>query len=455
MALKSVNPANGELLATIDEYTPEQVECIVAGTEAAFRSWRVTPVERRSVLLRRMSDVLLAQKERWAAIAVREMGKTLKSAIAEVEKCALVCRHYAEHGPSFIADEPVPTEMDSSIRYLPIGVVLAVMPWNFPYWQVFRFLAPALMAGNAALLKHASNVPQCALAIEEIMRQAGAPEDVFRVLLIGSKRVAQIVRDPRVAAITLTGSEGAGMQVAAEAARALKKCVLELGGNDPFIVLPSADLDKAVATAVTARIANNGQSCVCAKRFIIHKDMYDHFAQAFTEKLAALRIGDPMIDGTELGPLATEDGLVTLEQQVTKSVEAGARLLTGGKRIDGPGYFYAPTVLANIPLDAPAYREEIFGPVAMLFRAEDLDHAIRLANDTPFGLGSSVWTNDPFEQQRCATEIEAGQTFINMMVVSDPRLPFGGIKLSGYGRELGALGLREFTNIKTVVHARV
>jgi succinate-semialdehyde dehydrogenase/glutarate-semialdehyde dehydrogenase len=454
MALKSVNPATGEVLATIGEHAPDHVERILASSVVAFRAWRTSSAETRAGVLRRISELLLAEKDACAATMVREMGKTRKSAVAEVEKCALACRYYAEHGPSFIADEAVATEMDSAIRYLPLGVVLAIMPWNFPFWQVFRFLAPALMAGNAALLKHASNVPQCALAIESIVRRAGLPEGVFQVLLIGSARVGEIVRDPRVAAVTLTGSEAAGMQVASEAGRALKKCVLELGGNDPFIVLPSADLDKAVATAVVARMANNGQSCVCAKRFIVHKDVYDQFEREFVRRLAALTVGDPMADATELGPLATPDGVTTLDQQVQASVRAGARLLTGGKRLDGPGNFYAATALGDIPPEAPAYREEVFGPVAMLFKANDLDHAIALANDTPFGLGSSVWTNDPAEQQRCATEIEAGQTFINSMVVSDPRLPFGGIKLSGYGRELGMLGLREFTNIKTVVRAR-
>lgn len=451
--LRSIDPSSGKTMAEFDEQEPAQIEGKLAQAEAAFRKWRLTSPGERAAILHRIADVLLAEKEKWAPVMVREMGKTRRSAIGEIEKCALVCRYYADHGPGFIAAEDVPTEMMSSIYYLPLGTILAVMPWNFPFWQVFRFLAPALMAGNAAVLKHASNVPQCALAIEDIVRRAGLPDGVFHTLLIRSAQVGGLIRDPRIAAVTLTGSEAAGMQVGAEAGRALKKCVLELGGNDPFIVLPSADVENAVSTAVVARVMNNGQSCVCAKRFIVHADIYDRFSAEFARRLAALSIGDPMADDTDLGPLATVDGLETLERQVGLSVQAGARLLTGGKRLPTPGNFFEPTLLADIPSHAPAYGEEIFGPVAMLFKANDIDHAIRLANDTPFGLGSSVWTTDPAEQKRCAVELEAGQTFINAMVASDPRLPFGGIKMSGYGRELGKLGLREFTNIKTVVRA--
>jgi succinate-semialdehyde dehydrogenase/glutarate-semialdehyde dehydrogenase len=380
-----------------------------------------------------------------------EMGKPIAAARAEAAKCALACRYYAEHGERLLADEAVDAGPGRAfIRYQPIGAVLAVMPWNFPFWQVFRFAAPALMAGNVGLLKHASNVPQCALAIEEIIRRAGFPADVFQTLLIGAAAVEGILNDRRVKAATLTGSEPAGIAVAAQAGRQIKKTVLELGGSDPFVVMPSADLDRAVKTAVQARILNNGQSCIAAKRFIVDARIADEFERRFVAGMAALRIGDPMDESTDVGPLATPAILEELESQVSRSVAMGATLLTGGHRLPRPGNFYAPTVLAGVPENAPAYREELFGPVAVMFRARDIDDAIRLANDTAFGLGASAWTADPADQQRFIDEIESGMVYVNAMVASDPRLPFGGVKRSGYGRELAAHGLREFVNIKAV-----
>jgi succinate-semialdehyde dehydrogenase/glutarate-semialdehyde dehydrogenase len=379
------------------------------------------------------------------------MGKPLKAAMEESVKSAWGCRYYAENAEAFLRDEAVPTDAGTNyVRYQPIGAVLAIMPWNFPFWQVFRFAAPALMAGNVGLLKHASNVPQCALAIEEIFQRAGFPDGVFQTLMIGSDQVARLIDDARVAAVTLTGSEPAGMQVAAQAGKRIKKTVLELGGSDPYIVMPSADLQAAAETAVKARVINNGQSCIAAKRFIVADAVADDFERRFVERMQSLRIGDPMEESTELGPLATKQILEDLDDQVQRSVAAGARVLTGGHRLDGPGNFYAPTVLTAIPEKAPAYREELFGPVASLFRVPDLEAAIHLANDTPFGLGASVWTNDERERERLIDEIEAGQVFVNGMTASDPRLPFGGVKRSGYGRELSIYGIREFVNIKTV-----
>ncbi len=451
MILRSINPATGQVNESYNEHTSEEIEAKISKTVSAFATWRRTSLSSRAEILHRTADILSSEKEYWARVMVEEMGKTRKSAIAEAEKCASGCRYYAVNGPTFLHEERISTERESALHYLPLGVILAIMPWNFPFWQVFRFLAPTLMAGNVALLKHASNVPKCALGIETIMRKAGLPEGVFQTLLISSSRTADVVSDPRIAAITLTGSETAGAKVASLAGASLKKCVLELGGNDPFIVLPSADLSKAVRAAVVGRISNNGQSCICAKRFIIHLDIYDRFESEFVTLLEALKIGNPMDDDIDLGPLATAEAVTTIEQQVNLSVQAGAKLLTGGKRIPGPGNFFLPTALTDIPPHAPIYRDEVFGPVAMLFKARNFDHALELANDTPYGLGSSVWTNDSEEQRRAAEEIDAGQTFINSIVASDPRLPFGGIKMSGYGRELGTYGLREFTNVKTVV----
>ncbi|HTP35172.1 MAG TPA: NAD-dependent succinate-semialdehyde dehydrogenase, partial [Candidatus Acidoferrales bacterium] len=391
----------------------------------------------------RAAEILESEKDAFGRIMTLEMGKPIEAARQEAAKCALACRYYVEHGASLLADEPVTS--DSFIHYQPIGPVLAVMPWNFPFWQVFRFAAPALMAGNVGLLKHASNVPQCALAIEEVIRRAGFPGDVFQTLMIGPGAVERVIRDPRVKAATLTGSEPAGRQVAAEAGSEIKKTVLELGGSDPFVVMPSADLDAAARTAVQARCINNGQSCIAAKRFIVDERIAGDFESRFVSGMQQIRIGDPMDETTQLGPLATAAILEELDAQVRRS---GARVLTGGHRLDRPGNYYAPTVLADMPAE---FREELFGPVAVLYRARGVDDAIRVANDTPFGLGASVWTRDAGEQERFIEGIESGMVFVNAMVASDPRLPFGGVKASGYGRELSAWGLREFLNIKTVV----
>jgi len=380
-----------------------------------------------------------------------EMGKPLKSAVGEARKCATGCRYYAENAEKFLADEIVETGAKRSfIRYLPIGPILAIMPWNFPFWQVFRFAAPALMAGNVGLLKHASNVPQCALKIEDILRRAGFAEGEFQTLLIGSGPVDGILSDPRVVAATLTGSEQAGVQVGVSAAKRIKKVVLELGGSDPFIVMPSADLEAAAATAVEARIQNNGQSCIAAKRFIVSEKIADEFERKFVKRMQDLRVGDPFEESTQLGPLSSADAVTTLDADVKKTVAAGARVLAGGHPLDRPGNFYAPTVLTDIPKDSPAYKEEFFGPVASIFCVRDVDQAIQIANDSRFGLGASAWTNDPVETERFINELDAGMVFLNKMVSSDPRLPFGGVKYSGHGRELAVQGIREFVNIKTV-----
>jgi succinate-semialdehyde dehydrogenase/glutarate-semialdehyde dehydrogenase len=379
------------------------------------------------------------------------MGKPLHSAHAELTKCASVCRYYAENALRILAPEVIVTDaMRSYVRWEPLGVVLAIMPWNFPFWQVFRFLAPALMAGNVGLLKHAPNVPLCALAIESLVRRAGFPRGTFQSLLIETNQVEGVLGDPRIAAVTLTGSETAGRAVAAQAGWLIKKSVLELGGSDPFIVMSSAELDRAVETAVQARCVNGGQSCIAAKRFIVHDSIYPRFEQSFVAGMAKVRVGDPMLDATDIGPIATARQLEILEAQVTAAIGEGARVLTGGRRIPGPGFYFEPTVLEGVPRTSAVYRDEIFGPVAMLFRARNLGEAIEIANDTPFGLGASAWTHDPAEQQRLVAEIQAGAVFLNKMVASDPRLPFGGIKRSGYGRELSAAGMREFLNAKTV-----
>ena len=401
--------------------------------------------------MRKAATILDAECRELGRLMTLEMGKPVGAAIAEAEKCATACRYYAENAEHFLADQPVEMEGGKSwVAFQPIGVVLAIMPWNFPFWQVFRFAAPSLMAGNVGVLKHASNVPQCALAIEDVFRRAGFGDGIFQTLLVGSDMVEGIVADARIAAVTLTGSEGAGRSVASVAGKHLKKSVVELGGSDPFVVMPSADLEQAVSTAVTARMINNGQSCIAAKRFIIHEKIYDEFLKKFVAGVSAIRIGDPMDEKTQLGPLATGTIRDQLDEQVKTSVAAGARLATGGKKLEGEGFFYAPTVLTDIPPHAPAAREELFGPVASVFKARDLSDAIRLANGTSFGLGASAWTRDAAERDRFVTEIESGLLFINGMVASDPRLPFGGVKNSGFGRELGEFGIREFVNIKSV-----
>ena len=451
MSIASVNPATGEILQTFNPLTDAEVQEKLAKADAAFRRHRQTSFADRAAKMARAGEILEAEKRGVARIMTLEVGKTLKSSVAEAEKCAAACRYYAENAERLLADEQF--EVDGArafTRCLPLGPVLAIMPWNFPLWQVIRFAAPALMAGNVGLLKHAPNVPQCALFLEDLFRRAGFEEGIFQALLIETEQIPSVLDDPRVVAATLTGSERAGSVVAAQAGLKIKKTVLELGGSDPFIVMPSADLAVAAGIAVTARTLNNGQSCIAAKRFLVHEAIADDFTRRFVDGMASLSVGDPMADTTDVGPLATPKILEALEVQVQQSVEAGAKVLTGGHRLGGPGNFYAPTVLTDIPQDAPAYSEELFGPVALLFRVHAMDDAIRQANDSPFGLGSSVWTSDPAEQKRFINEIEAGMTFINSMVASDPRLPFGGIKHSGYGRELSGCGLREFVNLKTV-----
>jgi succinate-semialdehyde dehydrogenase/glutarate-semialdehyde dehydrogenase len=456
MTIESVNPATGELIRTFDALNDAAINAALECSTGAFRVNRARSFDERAARMRRAAGILERRKEELGRLMTIEMGKPVKAAIAEAVKCAGACLYYAEHAAGFLADEPVRTEaQETFIRYEPIGTVLAVMPWNFPFWQVFRFAAPALMAGNVALLKHASNVPQCALGIEEVFRDAGFTDHEFQTLLIGSDQVERIIGDPRVKAVTLTGSEPAGASVASIAGKHIKKAVLELGGSDPFIVMPSASLDDAVSTAVKARVINNGQSCIAAKRFIVHEAIGDEFVMRFVKAMEALKVGDPLDESTDIGPLATPQIVKDIEKQVRESIEAGAQLLTGGKRLGERGNFYAPTVLARIPAAAPAAREETFGPVASVFIVKDVAEAIAVANDIPFGLGSSVWTNDRAEADRFIDGIEAGQVFINAMVASDPRVPFGGTKNSGFGRELGAYGIREFVNVKTVWIARL
>jgi succinate-semialdehyde dehydrogenase/glutarate-semialdehyde dehydrogenase len=450
-SILSVNPATGETLATFQPLPDAELEAKLERAGTAFHAYRGLPFAARGRMIKRVADILEEERQPFGRLITTEMGKPLKAAVEEVMKCAWACRYYAEHAEALLADEVVATAATRSfVRYQPLGPVLAVMPWNFPFWQVFRFAAPALMAGNVALLKHASNVPRCALAIEDLFRRAGFQEGVFQALLIEAARVGRVLEDPRVVAATVTGSEPAGAAVARAAGERIKKTVLELGGSDPFIVMPSADLTEAAATAVTSRTINNGQSCIAAKRFIVAEAVADEFEALFVRGMQGLTVGDPMDEKTDVGPLATAEILSTLERQVETLVAAGARILTGGRRLEGPGNYYTPTVLADVPRNVPAAGEELFGPVAMLFRARDAEEAIQLANDTSFGLGASVWTHDAVERERFIEEIQSGLVFVNGMVASDPRLPFGGIKHSGYGRELGAFGVREFTNVKTV-----
>jgi succinate-semialdehyde dehydrogenase/glutarate-semialdehyde dehydrogenase len=451
MAIATINPATGQVVKTFEPLSDAQLEVKLQKAADTFLSYRKVPFAERARMMMKAAAVLESEKENYGRVMTTEMGKTFRSAVDEAAKCAWVCRYYAENAERFLADEVVETTASRSyIRYQPLGPVLAVMPWNFPFWQVMRFAAPALMAGNVGLLKHASIVPQSALLIEEVFHKAGLPDGAFQTLLIGSQKVDRVLGDSRVMAATLTGSEGAGIEVGVGAAKRIKKVVLELGGSDPFIVMPSANLEVATATAVKARIFNNGQSCIAAKRFIVAEAIADKFERLFAEKMAALKVGDPFDEKTELGPLSTADGLADLDRDVKKTVEAGAKVLTGGKPLDRPGNFYAPTVLTNIPKGSPAHKEELFGPVASVFRAKNLDDAIAIANDSRFGLGASAWTNDKNERERFINELESGMVFINKMVASDPRIPFGGVKWSGHGRELGAWGIREFTNIKTV-----
>jgi succinate-semialdehyde dehydrogenase/glutarate-semialdehyde dehydrogenase len=451
MAIATTNPATGEVIRTFTALTDAQVDEKIAHAAKSFLSYRQTSLAERARWMNKAAEILDADKESLGRMMTLEMGKTLRSAIDEAAKCASGCRYYAENAAKFMADEVIATAATKSfIRYQPVGVVLAIMPWNYPFWQAFRFIAPALMAGNVGLLKHASNVPQSALKIEEILHRAGFPDGTFQTLLIGAAQVDRILNDPRIAAATLTGSEQAGVQVGISAAKRIKKVVLELGGSDPFLVMPSANIGEAVNTAVKARTINNGQTCIAAKRFIVHEQIADQFEKEFVVKMKALKLGDPFDESTDVGPLATPDAVKDLDADVQKTIQAGAKLLTGGKVVSGPGNFYEPTVLTNIPKNSPAYSEEFFGPVASIFRVKNIDEAIAIANDSRFGLGASAWTNDPDERERFINDIEAGMVFINQMVISDPRLPFGGVKASGHGRELGPFGLHEFTNIKTV-----
>jgi succinate-semialdehyde dehydrogenase/glutarate-semialdehyde dehydrogenase len=451
MTIATINPATGRTERTFQPLSDAELDSRIQCAADTYRGYRRLPLPERTSMLLRAAEILEAEKDALGRLMALEMGKTLKAAVDEVVKSAWGCRYYAEQAERFLAEEEVATGATLSvIRYEPIGPILAVMPWNFPFWQVFRFAAPALAAGNVGLLKHASNVPQCALAIEDIFRRAGFPEGCFQTLLVDTDRVQRIIEDPRVAGVTLTGSNAAGSAVAAAAGKQIKKSVLELGGSDPFIVMPSANMDAAARTAVKARVINNGQSCIAAKRFIAVGNIADEFERRLVKGMHSLVVGDPLDPETDVGPLANEAQVETLTQQVKRSVSDGARLLTGGHRLDRPGCYFAPGILTDISAESPAYREEVFGPVALLFRARDIDQAIAIANDSPFGLGASAWTNDESERQRFITDLEAGMVFINAMVASDPRLPFGGVKQSGYGRELSEHGLREFVNIKTV-----
>jgi len=449
--LRSIDPATGRELATFPELDQAGIESAIERAWSTRQAWRDAGAEVRASILRSVAGVLRADKQRYAALLTSEMGKPIVEAEAEVEKCAWTAAWIADNAPRLLADEPIEsTASESYVRFQPLGVVLAVMPWNFPFWQAFRAGLPALAAGNMMMLKHSSNVPQCALAIEEVFREAGVPEGAFQTLMIGSGPVERIVSDRRVAGVTLTGSEGAGSLVAAAAGKALKRSVLELGGSDPFIVLRDADVAAAATVACRARNQNNGQSCIAAKRFIVEESVADDFEELLAKAVGALQIGNPMDRGNQVGPLARADLVDELERQVTESVRLGARTLTGGKRLDGGGYYFQPTVLSNVRPGMPAYHEETFGPVAAVIRVEDAEDALRVANDTDFGLGSAIWTADVGRAKKLAERVEAGLVFVNGMVASDARLPFGGVKRSGYGRELGSYGIKEFVNIQTV-----
>lgn len=453
MTMQSINPANGELLAEFETWDQETLDEVVTEASYAFADWaKLTPIEDRCALMRNVAEVLRDDADLLAELITLEMGKTYAEAMAEIEKSAWVCEFYAEHGPAFLADEMVATDASKSyVAYLPLGVVLAVMPWNFPFWQVFRFAAPALVAGNIGLLKHASNVPQCALAIEEVFRKAGFPDYIFTTLMIGSDKVESVIRHPAVRAVSLTGSEPAGRKVAAIAGSELKKCVLELGGSDAFIVLDDAPMSKAIEGAVKGRFGNMGQSCIAAKRFIVDQFIANDFIQKFKEAVENHFVpGDPMDEGTTLAPMARQDLLDQLHDQVMRSVEMGAKIVTGGYQLDRPGCYYAPTILTDVTSNMPAYNEELFGPVAVVLKASEPAHALGIANSVDFGLGGSIWTGDLATAEAMARGMESGATYINSTTFSDPRLPFGGVKNSGYGRELSVHGIREFTNIKSI-----
>lgn len=451
MAIASVNPATGQVLKTFEPLTAAQIEAKLQLAADTFGTFRKTTFAERARMMNKAADILESEKHELGKLMTLEMGKTLRSAVDEAVKCAWGCRYYAENAERFMADEVIETTASRSyVHYQPLGPILVVMPWNYPFWQVFRFIAPGLMAGNVGVLKHASNVPQCALKIEEIVHRAGFPEGAFQTLLIGVKEVDAILNDQRIQAATLTGSEEAGVQVGVSAAKRIKKVVLELGGSDPFIVMPSANLEDAASTAVKSRVGNNGQSCIAAKRFIIAEEIADKFERAFVSKMESLKIGDPFDEKTDVGPLATAGAVESLQADVQKSIDAGARVLTGGKPLGGPGNYYPPTVLTNVSKDSPAGCGELFGPVASMFRVKNAEEAIRVANDHRYGLGASAWTNETRERELFINELEAGMVFINQMVASDPRVPFGGVKRSGHGRELSVNGIREFTNVKTV-----
>jgi succinate-semialdehyde dehydrogenase/glutarate-semialdehyde dehydrogenase len=451
MAIASINPANGEKLKEFQPHNDVEIEKALRQAVVAFEKHRREAFPRRAQLMTAVAGLLQQEKKDLARTITLEMGKLFRDSVAEVEKCALGCRYYSENAERFLEDQAAQTAARRSyLHYEPMGPVLAIMPWNFPFWQVFRFAAPALMAGNVGILKHAANVPQCALAIEQLFCRAGFDEGIFQTLLIEADQAEKLIVDSRIKAVTLTGSEKAGSAVSSVAAREIKKSVLELGGSDPFIVMPSADFGLAVKTAVKARTQNTGQSCIAAKRFFVADKIYDKFIDQFVEQMRSLRVGDPFDETTEIGPLANEHILNSVHDQVQKSIAMGAKCATGGNRIAGPGFFYEPTVLLDVPREAPAFREEVFGPVAAVLRVRNADEAIELANDSTFGLGASAWTNEQTEQELFASELQSGMVFINSMVASDPRLPFGGIKRSGFGRELGAAGIREFMNAKTI-----
>ena len=451
MAIASINPATGEKLKEFNPHDDAHIEKTLRQATAAFEKHRREPFSKRAELLVGVATLLDREKKELARTITLEMGKLSRDGEAEIEKCSRGCRYYAENAERFLEDEPAQTTARRSyVHYEPMGPVLAIMPWNFPFWQVFRFAAPALMAGNVGILKHAANVPQCTLAIEQLFCRAGFDEGIFQALLIEAEQAEKVIVDPRIKAVTLTGSERAGSIVSSVAAREIKKSVLELGGSDPFIVMPSADFGLAVSMAVKARTINTGQSCIAAKRFFVADKIYDKFLDQFIDQMRSLKVGDPFDETTEIGPLANENILKGVDDQVQKSIAMGAKLLTGGNRIAAPGFYYEPTVLVDVPKDAPAFREEVFGPVAAVFRVRNAEEAIELANDSRFGLGASAWTNDQIEQELFASELQSGMVFINSMVASDPRLPFGGIKRSGFGRELGGAGIREFMNAKTI-----